>query len=280
MRSQQKTIPPTALRLDGNLHRSVDGCESFSVLGVPIATTSPTQAVAKVSEWLQTGTGVKLVTFANVHMLTEARRSPSFLQTLRSMDMNCPDGMPLVWLGRRKTGWIRRVSGPDFMPTFCSSSASGGYRHFFYGGSEGVAEKVAVTLKKVNPDLQVAGWFSPPFAPMSKEEDAAAIQFVNKSGVDILWVCLGCPKQEKWMADHRDRLNARVVLAVGMAFDIVAGQKDRAPLRMQTMGLEWLFRLMTEPRRLLGRYLKTNTLFALALLHDVLRDRLNPHRTS
>jgi N-acetylglucosaminyldiphosphoundecaprenol N-acetyl-beta-D-mannosaminyltransferase len=233
----------------------------FDVMGVPIAATSIHNAIETLLSWLQTGDTTRLVTFTNVHMLTEARRKPHFLTLLREMDMNCPDGMPLVWIGRHKRMLVSRVSGPDFMPAFCSLIADNGYRNFFYGGNEGIAERAVNALKRDFPNLQIAGWFTPPFTAMTREEDETIIRMINDSCADVVWVCLGCPKQELWMAEHRTRLNARLVLSVGMAFDVLAGRKSRAPKLLRDSGLEWLFRLISEPRRLIWRYFYSNCTF-------------------
>src|ERR1700728_4522192 len=188
----------------------------FDVMGVPIAATSIQNTIETLSSWLRTGNTTRLVSFTNVHMLTEASRKPHFLKLLREMDMNCPDGMPLVWIGRHKRVRVSRVSGPDFMPAFCRFIASSGYRHFFYGGNAGAAEEAINALKRDLPNLQIAGWFTPPFSAVSREEDECILKMINDSHADVVWVCLGCPKQEIWMAEHRARLNARLVLSVGM----------------------------------------------------------------
>jgi N-acetylglucosaminyldiphosphoundecaprenol N-acetyl-beta-D-mannosaminyltransferase len=242
--------------------------ESFEVMGVQIAATSMPKAIRTLESWVETGTTPRLVTFTTVHILTEGHRNPVFLKMLRQMDMNCPDGMPLVWLGRLKKRSVSKVPGPDFMPAFCAHTASKGFRHFFYGGNVGVAEAVVTELKRTIPDLEIAGWFTPPFGTMGREADETVVRLINDSRADILWVCLGCPKQEIWMAEHRERLNARLILSVGMAFDIVAGRKERAPAFLRNCGMEWLFRMITEPRRLAGRYLYSNSAFIYGLVRD------------
>jgi N-acetylglucosaminyldiphosphoundecaprenol N-acetyl-beta-D-mannosaminyltransferase len=184
------------------------------------------------------------------------------------MDMNCPDGMPLVWLGKMKGNSVSRVCGPEFMPAFCAASASKGYRHFFYGGREGVAEKVAAQLKKESPDLQIAGTFCPPFRELSAEEDLAIVRRINESGADIVWVCLGCPKQEYWISDHQSRLKAGLLLSVGMAFDTISKERQRAHPILRAIGLEWLYRVISEPRRMVGRYYRSNSLFLRLLVRE------------
>ena len=243
-----------------------EAADSFNSFGVTIAATTMNRAIARVLGWLESAESTKLVAFTNVHMLTEAHWNPRFLRVLREMDMNCPDGMPLVWLGKFLGNSLERVAGPDFMPALCAATANLGYRHFFYGGKQGIAERVIANLKAANPDLQIAGSYAPPFRELGTDDSEGDIQLINASNADIVWVCLGCPKQEMWMVEHRDQLNARVVLSVGMAFDIAAGSMSRAPMFLRVSGLEWLYRVMVEPRRLAGRYLWSNLTFLYLLL--------------
>jgi N-acetylglucosaminyldiphosphoundecaprenol N-acetyl-beta-D-mannosaminyltransferase len=175
--------------------------------------------------------------------------------------------MPLVWLGRAAVGpHVDRVYGPDLMLACCERSRALGYRHYFYGGAPGVADKLAARLSARFPGLVVCGTFSPPFGKLSPEEDEAIVRRINEAHADIVWVGLSTPKQERWMDQHRDRLDAPVLIGVGAAFDFHAGLKRQAPRWIQRSGLEWLFRLLTEPRRLWRRYLRNNPEFAWRLL--------------
>jgi N-acetylglucosaminyldiphosphoundecaprenol N-acetyl-beta-D-mannosaminyltransferase len=163
--------------------------------------------------------------------------------------------MPLVWFSR----WFgmrpaERVYGPDLMRSFTALSAKAGYRHFYYGGGEGVAESLRAALLERHPGLQVVGTFTPPFRAMSPDEELAAIEAINAAAPDIVWVGLSTPKQERWMADHRAVIEAPVMVGVGAAFDFLSGRKRQAPRWIQDHGLEWLFRLCSEPRRLWRRY--------------------------
>lgn len=155
------------------------------------------------------------------------------------------------------------------MQEFCLHASPGNLRHFFYGGREGVAKRLIDKLKIENPFLQVAGYYSPPFRGISPEEDALIVNRINESGADIVWVSLSCPKQEIWIHEHRDKLHARVLIAVGLAFDIIAGDKRRAPKFLRDAGLEWLYRLLQEPVRLGNRYLKSNSLFLFMLFQSM-----------
>jgi len=181
----------------------------------------------------------------------ECQRDPELRRIYNASGMTTPDGMPLVWLSRLH-GYhhVDRVYGPDLMLALCERSVKRGYRHFFYGGAEGVPEHLAARLQSRFPGLIVAGTYSPPFRPLRPEEDEQIVQLINETSPDIVWVGLGSPKQERWMAEHIDRLTAPVLIGVGAAFDFHTGRKPQAPRWMQRSGLEWLFRLLTEPRRL------------------------------
>jgi N-acetylglucosaminyldiphosphoundecaprenol N-acetyl-beta-D-mannosaminyltransferase len=156
------------------------------------------------------------------------------------------------------------------MLELCERSVSKGYRHFLYGGSEEALEQLASNLQQRFPGIQVVGKYSPPFRPLTDEEDNQVVQMINETNPDIVWVGLSTPKQERWMASHMRRLTAPVLLGVGAAFDFHAGLKKQAPQWMQRSGLEWLFRLATEPRRLGPRYLVNNPLFVLLVLKQML----------
>jgi N-acetylglucosaminyldiphosphoundecaprenol N-acetyl-beta-D-mannosaminyltransferase len=156
------------------------------------------------------------------------------------------------------------------MLALCERSVGRGYRHFFYGGAEGVPERLAASLQQRFPGLLVVGTYSPPFRPLTSEEDVQVVQMINEAAPDVVWVGLGSPKQDQWMAAHVGQLAAPVLIGVGAAFDFHAGRKKQAPLWMQRSGLEWLFRLLTEPRRLWRRYLISNPKFVFLVLAQVL----------
>lgn len=243
----------------------------FTLLGVPVEATDLSSAIATVRSWIENRDRGRTVTFATVHMLVEGIRNPEIRKLLSRTDMNCPDGMPLVWFGRRRsTVPVRRVCGPDFLPAFSAATADMNLRHYFYGGAEGIAEKAAAELLRLYPGVQIAGTFSPPFRALSPDEKCEIASAINATKPDVVWVCLGCPKQEAWIDEFRSRLDAPVLLAVGLAVDIVAGAKGRAPAPMRALGLEWLFRLCQEPRRLWRRYLVYNSMFLYYLLAEML----------
>jgi N-acetylglucosaminyldiphosphoundecaprenol N-acetyl-beta-D-mannosaminyltransferase len=245
----------------------------FQLLGVPVAATNMQTAIRQVSSWIERGDRGRMVTFSTVHMLVEGLRNPGFFEVLQKSDMNCPDGKPLAWYGRHKAGrGVEQVCGPEFLPAFCEATASKNLRHFFYGGADGVASRAAAILHERNPGVQIAGVYSPPFRALTAEEKDQVVAAINASRPDVLWVCLGCPKQEAWIDEFRRRLDVPVLLAVGQAMDILAGAKDRAPTILRNMGLEWLYRLWQEPRRLWRRYLVYNSIF----LYRLVAERLQP----
>jgi N-acetylglucosaminyldiphosphoundecaprenol N-acetyl-beta-D-mannosaminyltransferase len=170
--------------------------------------------------------------------------------------------MPMVWVGRLQ-GFkeMSRVYGPDLMLEVCKLSVKNGYTHFFYGGKDGVAQQLEKNLTKRFPGLKVVGTYTPPFRPLSSHEEQELIKLVHDARPDIFWVGLGTPKQEKFMAQYLDKLDTKLMIGVGAAFDIHSGQTRQAPRWMQRSGLEWLFRLLQEPRRLWRRYLINNPLF-------------------
>lgn len=223
------------------------------------------EALARIGRWAAHRES-RYVCLCNVHSVVTAARDPAFRQVLNDADMATPDGMPLVWVLRR-LGFAGqpRISGPDLMWRYCAEAATRHESIFLYGNTEQTLESLARNLDRAFPGLTIAGMFAPPFRPLTAEEDVDVVDRINTSGAGVVFVSLGCPKQELWMAEHRGRIRA-VMLGVGAAFDFHAETIKRAPVWMQRMGLEWLFRLIREPRRLWRRYLVTNTLFAFYLL--------------
>jgi N-acetylglucosaminyldiphosphoundecaprenol N-acetyl-beta-D-mannosaminyltransferase len=227
---------------------------SRSILGTRVDYTTLEDATSRVIGLALNGKG-GYVCVANVHMVMEAFDNPDFREVVNSSYLVTPDGMPLVW-GLRLLGikGAERVYGPALTPAVCKEASKRGIPVGFYGGSEVVLKRMIENLRSRFPGLKVAYAFSPPFRRLTDEEDKRVVWEINSSGTKILFVGLGCPKQERWMYEHRDKINA-VMLGVGAAFDFLAGVKPQAPSWMQRMGLEWLFRLITEPRRLWKRYL-------------------------
>lgn len=246
----------------------------FAVIGTPIAAA----AFGEVLELLASAPadGRRLhVHFCTVHSIVEAADDPVLRGVFAAPDsLAVPDGVPLTWVGRARGRAVERVCGPDMMPALIARTALTGARHYFYGGAPGVAERLAERFSVANPGLVVAGTSSPPFRPLTPEEDAAEIAAINATQPDYVWVGLGAPKQDLWAARQRPHLDAAVILAVGAAFDFHSGGLKRAPGWMQRHGLEWVFRLWSEPRRLARRYVVTNTRFVALLARDAIARRL------
>jgi len=237
---------------------------SFPVLGVRVDAVQIPEVIAEIERWIEQRGGCRWVAVTGMHGVSEARRDPSFLSVLRSAHLVVPDGMPLVWLARAHGFRLReRVCGPDLMRSFLSQTVPTGYRHFFYGGDTGVAQTLAESLTKAHPGLIVAGVYSPPYRPLTPGEEIGVARMLEKANPDIVWVGLSTPKQERWMASFCHRLEVPVLIGVGAAFDFLSGRKRRAPLWMQSWGLEWLYRFAQEPRRLWRRYLVDGARFAV-----------------
>jgi N-acetylglucosaminyldiphosphoundecaprenol N-acetyl-beta-D-mannosaminyltransferase len=237
--------------------------ECFNVLGVGVSAISMADALAAMERWIAQRTP-NYVCITGVHGVMESQSDPELRDIHNLAGMVTPDGVPLVWLARLN-GWtdVERVYGPDLFLEVSALSLRKGYRHFYYGGGEGVADLLASRMRQRFPGLQIAGTHTPPFRQLTDDEDEAIVKQINEAGPDVVWVGLSTPKQERWMAQHVVRLDAPVLVGVGAAFDFHAGLKRQAPRGMQRSGLEWMFRLATEPRRLAGRYFKNNPRFIL-----------------
>jgi N-acetylglucosaminyldiphosphoundecaprenol N-acetyl-beta-D-mannosaminyltransferase len=202
---------------------------------------------------------------ATAHGLVEADRDPALRRAFNGSWLTTPDGMPLVWLA---PAGVERVYGPDLMLAVCDAGRAAGLTHYFFGGAPGVAEELAARLTARFPGLQVAGCHTPPFRELTAAELSAWRAEIARLRPDVIWVGLGTPKQERFMAEQWQTLDAGVLIGVGAAFDFHSGRVPQAPRWMQRTGLEWLFRLATEPRRLAGRYLVNNPAFVLAVLAE------------
>jgi N-acetylglucosaminyldiphosphoundecaprenol N-acetyl-beta-D-mannosaminyltransferase len=245
--------------------------QTGNVIGAEIDSLSWAEARSRIAAWAGERRS-RVVFICNAHSVVTARRDPAFAQALRAADMATPDGSPVAWMLRRQ-GYTtqERINGPDLMWHCCADAQAQGLSIYLYGGLPQTLHLLRDKLLRAYPDLRIAGSYSPPFRPLTVEEDAAAVADINASGAGIVWVSLGCPKQEMWMHKQRGRVQA-VMVGVGAAFDYHAGVLARAPLWAQRSGLEWLHRLLTEPRRLWRRYLVTNTLFILAAAKQLLID--------
>jgi N-acetylglucosaminyldiphosphoundecaprenol N-acetyl-beta-D-mannosaminyltransferase len=249
------------------------------VLGTPVDVVHSNDAVGRILEWAARREG-RTVGVCSVHSLMTARSSSAHADALRAADLVTPDGAPVAWMLRRK-GYVNqeRVSGPDLMWECCRRAAESGLEMFLYGGTADTLRRLEHNLSVQFPGINVVGSFSPPFRELLPEEDAAVVKMINNSGARIVWIGLGCPKQEAWMLAHRDRLNA-VLVGVGAAFDFHAGVVKRAPVWLRQIGLEWLHRMCQDPRRLARRYLATNSRFIIAALRELLSTKGDPGKRS
>lgn len=250
-------------------HASLTSRTTASVLGVRIDAMAWHDAVERMLCWARTRES-RTVSICNAHVVVTASRDPGFGQVINGCDMATPDGAPVAWMLRR-AGFRnqRRISGPDVMWALCERCAAEGLTVYGYGSTPETLALLEQRLRGAFPSLKLV-LESPPFRALTAQEDAASVERMNGSGAGIVFVGLGCPKQERWMAEHRGRVQA-VMIGVGAAFDFHAGTVARAPLWMQHSGLEWLHRLASEPRRLWRRYLVTNTLFVVGAVRQLAR---------
>ena len=240
----------------------------MTVIGIRVDSTSYSALTQQALKWAQ-GCESRYVCVANVHMMMEAFGSSAFKKIVENSDLVTPDGMPLVWILRLKGQRNQpRVYGPNIMLHVLAAAERENVELGFYGGKPEVLEALIKRMQARYPNLRVVFSCSPPFRAMSPAEDEAIVEQINQSGARILFVGLGCPKQEAWMAEHRGQVRS-VMLGVGAAFDFHAGVKMQAPAWIQKVGLEWLFRLIQEPRRLWRRYLYHNPRFIVLALADI-----------
>lgn len=245
--------------------------DRFNLLGVGISKLNLGSAVDRILAFVK-GAAKGYVCVTNVHVLIEAQDDPELKRILNDSFLTTPDGMPLVWAGRflRRNREVGRVYGPDLMSEVFRASEGSGVRHFFYGGADGVAEKLRETMLSRFPGSEIAGTHTPPFRPLTEAEEASLHQQLLAANPDIIWVGLGAPKQEKFMAERFEKLPGKLMIGVGAAFDFHTGRVRQAPGWMQRCGLEWLFRLGIEPRRLFARYARTNPRFLGLLGRELL----------
>jgi N-acetylglucosaminyldiphosphoundecaprenol N-acetyl-beta-D-mannosaminyltransferase len=247
---------------------------SVGVLGVPLALTDYERTMDWMDATIQ-ARGKGYICVAATHTVVATQDDPELNAAVQGASLVVPDGQPLVWAMNALGHEIpHRVYGPDLMAKFCERSALTGARMFLYGGrNQGALVQLALNLRRRFDGLQVVGGYSPPFRTLSEEEIDAVVAEINHAKPDVVWVGIGVPKQEKWMAALRDRIDAPVLVGVGAAFDFHAGLVPQAPAWMQSAGLEWLFRLSKEPRRLWKRYLTYNPRFVLGFARQYARHR-------
>jgi N-acetylglucosaminyldiphosphoundecaprenol N-acetyl-beta-D-mannosaminyltransferase len=261
-------VLPTPADREALLPASVD------VLGVPLALTDYERAM----DWFDSivaSQGRGYVCVAAVHTVMACREDPELRDAVLGSSFTVPDGQPLVWAMNALGNDLRsRVYGPELMDRYCARSAQTGVRMYLDGGrNQGALAQLTLNLRQRHPGLQIVGGSSPPFRPLTDAEENAIVSEINRSEADVVWVGIGVPKQEKWMARMRERLDASVLIGVGAAFDFHAELVQQAPAWMQRSGLEWAFRLATEPRRLWWRYARYNPMFVAGFARQYLRQR-------
>ena len=245
---------------------------SERLLGVPLALVDYDRTL----DWIDDAVATRrrgYICVAAVHTVMACREDPALRAAVEGASFTVPDGQPLVWalnaLGHELRG---RVYGPELMDRACARAAAAGHRLYLYGGrNHGALAELARTLRLRHPGLRIVGGHCPPFRPLTAPEEDAVAGEIDRSGADVVWVGIGVPKQEKWMAEMRHRLDAPVLVGVGAAFDFHAGLVPQAPEALQRLGLEWVFRLAHEPRRLWRRYLRYNPRFVLGFARQYAR---------
>lgn len=249
-----------------------------SVIGFPVTALPFNAQVHLILKWASNRVS-KYVCVANVHMLMEAHSNPAFASVLENADLVTPDGMPLVWLMKLMGVQQQdRVAGMDLFMTLCEQASAKHISVFFLGSKKEILERMKDKICQEFPDLEIADMQPLPFRPLTPEEDEAIVQQINQSGAGVVLVSLGCPKQELWMSQHKSQIQA-VMLGLGGVFPVYAGIHKWAPKWIRKSGLEWLYRLLQEPRRLWRRYLATIPPFIYLAFKQVLIDRLKAQRS-
>lgn len=241
--------------------------DRFDILGCKISVATPKTALEAICRRIKSGDG-GYVCFSNVHTVITSKENDALLKSTNNSFLSMPDGKPLsIYANLKGYKNVQQVAGPDFMPYFFKQAK--GVKHYFYGSTPGTLEKLTENFSILYPGAVISGAYSPPFRDLTPAEVEKTIADIKSSGADIVWVGLGAPKQECWMAEHWQQLQPAILMGVGAAFDFHAGVKPRAPMWMKKYSLEWLHRLSSEPGRLWKRYLITNTKFLFYLLADV-----------
>jgi N-acetylglucosaminyldiphosphoundecaprenol N-acetyl-beta-D-mannosaminyltransferase len=247
----------------------MDMIQRCNILGVGVSAINMAQALERMDGWVR-DRSPHYVCVTPAHAVMDVYRDKALRQIYNQSGLTTPDGMAIVWLMK----WyghshVERVYGPDLLQAVCAQSAKSGYRHYFYGAGTGVAQMLSKKLQARFPGLQVVGEESPPFRPLTPEEDIEVVARIRNARPDFVWVGIGSPRQEHWMSDHLLSLDVPVLVGIGAAFDFISGNKPQAPRWMQRSGLEWLFRLLSEPRRLWRRYIQYPKFVVLAVLQRV-----------
>jgi N-acetylglucosaminyldiphosphoundecaprenol N-acetyl-beta-D-mannosaminyltransferase len=248
----------------------------ISIIGLPVAVTTYTKAVEWILDRAQRRDRAYAVEAANTHVAALARSDKSFGESMQQFDLICPDGMPLVWTLNSRLGTedklTDRVYGPTLMlETLKATQGNSAFKHFLLGGKQSTLDKLIHHFAGLFPSVEIAGSYSPPFGEWPENEFETIARKISMSGANLIWVGLGCPKQEHWIAQHKHLLPPGVYFGIGAAFAFHAGEVSQAPLFIQRFGLEWAYRLAMEPRRLFRRYFTYNSLFIYYLLREHIR---------
>jgi len=243
---------------------------SFAILGVKINELTLAETIDVINYWVENKLK-NYVVLTGAHGIMEMQDDPELLQINNCAGLVTPDGMPEVWIGKLK-GFknIGKVYAPEIMMEIYKKGCEKKYRHFLYGGKEGVAEKLAKVIEEKYPGNKVTGYYCPPFRQLTVEEKQSVIKKINDSKADIVWCGLGCPKQERWMNEFRPLVNPSVLIGVGAGFDFLTGEKPLAPYWITRSGFEWFYRIFSDPKRLIRRYGKIVPRFILLNLFEIL----------
>ena len=240
--------------------------ERVKIIGVPISAVNMESCIDEIFSNWDKARG-DYICVSNVHTTVMAHDDEQYMAVQSNSFLSLPDGKPLSVVGRKQCPQMDRVTGPSLMEEIFRISVEKELRHYFYGSKPETLEKLKARLSQRYPGIQIAGMYSPPFRPLTAQEDEEITREINNTNPDIVWVGLGAPKQENWMAAHKGKIGG-LMIGVGAGFDYHAGNIKRAPLWMQKTGLEWLYRLIQDPKRLFKRYLTTNSRFILLLLTE------------
>ena len=254
----------------------------MNVLGIKVNIIQISRVIEFMEGWIEKRDFGSYICISNMNDIAYSYKNRKIREAMNSAALSVPDGISLVLLARLYGIPLkRRVYGPDLMFEFFKATKHKEYSHFFYGSTEETLKFLIKNLKEKLPELKIAGFHSPPFRPLTEEEDREIIDTINRASPDVLWVGLGCPKQQLWMYEHKDKIRVPVMVGVGAAFDFLAGTKVQAPRWIRDNGVEWLFRLITEPRRLWKRYMVNGSIFiyniAKQLVDDFSNGRLRFH---
>lgn len=250
--------------------------KSLPICGIRVDLVQICDVINMMDAWIINRSVGNYIVLSNSNGAVLSMNDLILKDAIAKSSLSVPDGASLILAARLYGQRLeKRVYGPDLLIEFLKSTHDKNYKHFFYGATEGTINRLTERLKQKFPYLKVSGTYAPPFRMLTKEEDSKVVELINNSGTDVLWVGLGCPKQEIWMCEHKDVLKIPVMVGIGAAFDFLSGMKPQAPLFMRENGLEWFFRLSTEPGRLWKRYLVNNSLFVYFTLKQFLLHNLN-----